>query len=539
MAQENITQETDLQPAALQLSLQAKIVVFAIFLATTVLSLTFVEAIAGAYLRSIDQKSYPLVLNLKHASSPGQGVIDRRLSQGLNLLDPHLGYARPAGGPPNAYDSPWRWPGFKTTGKESESGERIVVLGGSTTDPYYVDEWGSWSDELYRAMEKESQLAVIYNGGVSGYSTNQELIKLLRDVSALSPKTVISLSGVNDLGFAHSISTHPMVNAYQLVTLEAITGKSAAEPMLMPNIVAAFRRKQPSQGEIGVTMGVPFGLTDVEMWQRNVSMMRAISASIGADFHVFLQPVLGVDRAYAPTPEEAALYKAMLKEKPGYESKALLFYDGARNACSKMDFCHDISWVFAGKTDMYHDPRHPNHEGNKLIGREVFRILAARTAPLPQKAVGNHVVWNGVPTSSFPTSDFESWAATGAADVKNSVAIAPSEQLQAASIRLPAHTSLMKRNGAFRIPQATKVKASIYLWADEPGEVIISIARDCGSKNPELGAKKVAFDATPRKYELEYEFKHNQLCARLQLRALSEKDAIFYAWNAQLGLVEK
>mgnify|MGYP003115116715 FL=1 len=362
-------------PHSVVLSRQAKIVLGILTILATLILLLATDLMARAYLGAKGAPQYSLVWQSSDKQGKKETVVDRRLSQGLNVLDPQLGYARPAGGPTS--EPAWRRPGFRTSGDETSGAAlRLVVLGGSTSDPYYESDWGAWSETLFtRLNEGPTGPAVVYNGAVSGYSTNQELLKLIRDVPALAPDVVVSLSGVNDLNFSHSLREHPMVSPYQLVMLRTLAGKGHQSPRFMPNLLAAMRSGGEKDTQLAVTAGSSYEMTDAEMWRRNVELMNAASAQMGARFHVFLQPAMGIEPGYMPTDSEAELYAAMLSSKPDYAEKAAAFYTAARRHCEKLMYCTDISDVFAGKTGLYHDPRHPNHQGNKLIGDTVFETL--------------------------------------------------------------------------------------------------------------------------------------------------------------------
>lgn len=101
-------------------------------------------------------------------------------------LDLNLGYT---------YMMDKRHPGFQVLGMDKESDYRIVLLGGSTTDGWLY-EFKSWADFLYEKCI--GYHVTIFNGGISGYTSTQELVKLLRDGITLNPDMIILYDGVND-----------------------------------------------------------------------------------------------------------------------------------------------------------------------------------------------------------------------------------------------------------------------------------------------------------------------------------------------------
>ncbi len=146
----------------------------------------------------------------------------RAASGGYRHLDPQLGYA--AAEP------------FETFGDPSDPrAYRILTLGGSTADTRY--DANNWPGQLYDRLRASGQPVVLFNGGIVGYTTSQELFKLLRDGLLLQPDLVISVNGINDWG-AFLVEDHPMVNTYQHYLLQQLTGETGPNPpTLLPNLI--------------------------------------------------------------------------------------------------------------------------------------------------------------------------------------------------------------------------------------------------------------------------------------------------------------
>lgn len=145
----------------------------------------------------------------------------------LNAFDPTMGYAHDYLELDKKLSTAGKKiiPGFVKYGDESGDSTqvRVVVLGGSTSDgtlmPY------SWPEDLYQIMKDNRYNSVVYNGGVGGFSSSQELLKLIRDVIQLKPDIVISLDGINDISCIHSIQDYPYINPYQQFVFEYLAGK--------------------------------------------------------------------------------------------------------------------------------------------------------------------------------------------------------------------------------------------------------------------------------------------------------------------------
>ena len=89
--------------------------------------------------------------------------------------------------------------------RESIHSEKVMlVLGGSTTDPYY-NGIKSWPYFLQEMFDDNSINVRVLNGGVIGYTLAQELLLLLRDGLSEAPDYLIDFSGYNDFAPALNI----------------------------------------------------------------------------------------------------------------------------------------------------------------------------------------------------------------------------------------------------------------------------------------------------------------------------------------------
>lgn len=296
----------------------------------------------------------------------------------MSYLDPHLGYAHEHATDRALGDGQWL-PGFVIYGDAmAEDAFWIVALGGSTTDPI---DGNNWPKQMQRILASEGLHAVVCNGGVSGYSTSQELFKLIRDVLPLDPDLVISLSGVNDIAFIHSAPGHPMVHPYQKRLLETVTGER--EVMFLPNTRRWIRRwRAQDTPEIERVLGVNYGpqvaANHAEHWARNTRLMHAVAQASNIEYLSFLQPILGVG-AYDPAPEDEKLLQDAVKTYgPNYLPLAKDFFAGAGREARQMTFVVDLIDVFNGETRLYRDQRHPNAEGYGQIAQTIRDELNAR-----------------------------------------------------------------------------------------------------------------------------------------------------------------
>ena len=296
----------------------------------------------------------------------------------MSYLDPHLGYAHEHAIDRELGDGQWL-PGFVIYGDAaSKDALRIVALGGSTTDPLDRDNWPKQMQEI---LASEGVPAVVYNGGVSGYSTSQELFKLIRDVLPLEPDLIISLSGVNDLAFLHSMPGHPMVHPYQKRLLDTITGERPV--IFFPNARRRLQRwrtqKTPAIDRVlGVNYGPNVAANHVGHWARNTRLMHAVAQASKTEYVGFLQPILGVGAYDLGQDDELLIQEAIQKFGPDYLPLAKDFFISAGSEARQTPFLVDLTDLFRGQTGLYRDQRHPNAEGYRQIAQAIIDDLHAR-----------------------------------------------------------------------------------------------------------------------------------------------------------------
>jgi len=181
--------------------------------------------------------------------------------------------------------------GFEVFGNENDANAiRIVALGGSTTECslFYVKGWVRF---LVDYLKEQGIPAVVYGGGVSSYTSSQELLKLIRDVIPLNPDIVISYSGVIDLySFPKPEDgeryRRPFITRFQMQFIQQILERLTKE-VGIPVVNA------PSWNQLGhstVFYGLKNNKTAAELWIDNERMMNALCEAFEIRFFGFFQP---------------------------------------------------------------------------------------------------------------------------------------------------------------------------------------------------------------------------------------------------------
>lgn len=336
------------------------------------------EGVGMFYLKRTGAETSRFLIRQEVENDRSNRVFDTRTS--LAYLDPHLSHSHD----PSALEQLEGCaviPGFTVYGEsDDEDVLRIIALGGSTTDPVPGYDWPR---SLFELLEAKGVRVQVFNGGVSGYSSNQELLKLIRDVMPLDPDLVVSLSGINDLGFLHSVKGHPMVHPYQRKIMLHLVEASSEPPIVLPNTVLALRHVMSSRRESakGVNWGPVVRTEPVDQWLRNVRMMGSIAEEFEFNYLCFLQPIMGIGEYALSEKEKEMLEEAIDRyawRKKNYLEAVGTFYAGASEGMNRLSYCVDLSDAFAGSSGLYRDARHQNVRGVRALADAILDEIEAR-----------------------------------------------------------------------------------------------------------------------------------------------------------------
>lgn len=269
--------------------------------------------------------------------------------QGIQILDLNLAYTRDMQG--------GNVPGIAVFGDNRADDYKIAVLGGSTsTSGYY--RFKSWPEFFY---EKYCGNGVtLFNGAVEGYTSAQELIKLMRDIVCLKPDLVVVYDGNNDVARddAYGIFEIP----YMRTIMEYAGGKIG---------------QAVGKSNYQIFAGLHSSGNAVDTWLKNIEYMHAVCEINNIKFLSFMQPML-FTKDYAVSAKEDIVRKkwkfflTIYGEKAEQQMKE--FRKGAPNICRTHDYIYDLSHIFDDK-DVYMDHCHVYENGNKVIADEIYEML--------------------------------------------------------------------------------------------------------------------------------------------------------------------
>jgi lysophospholipase L1-like esterase len=287
------------------------------------------------------------------------------------IIDPHLGWAHwdKESRVDNLRKRGYSWlQGFAIYKKCSSHLSRpiILTLGGSTTDGVKYDH--SWPEELEKIFVTNGQQGSIINGGVGGYSSNQELLKLIRDGLIFNPDIVISYSGVNDdreKQTKDELIVHPMVNKQQLAILKYLT----REPYILPNIRSWLNIVRYGKNEtLGYTLGLDNNRTRSENFEENMLIMDAASRAQGAIFFGIIQPNAYFNSRHG---------RGVAAESREEVRTLLNFYSEIVTLPAKHKFIYDFTGIFEKHDDVYlADGIHTTQKGDNIIAQNIYELIS-------------------------------------------------------------------------------------------------------------------------------------------------------------------
>lgn len=278
---------------------------------------------------------------------------------GIQMLDVNLGYTRRMHGCSCCEDTTSQgiFPGIAVFGNRLTSDYKIAVLGGSTsTSGYYW--FKSWPEIFYELYCGNN--IVVFNGAVEGYTSSQELIKLMRDIVHLQPDLVIVYDGNNDIARdgTHNIFEIP----YMKTVMEYARGQINS---------GGESKKQD------IFCGVPSSESVIDTWLKNIEYMHAICKINNIKFRSFMQPML-FSKPEATSNKEVIVRKKWNFCFSAYEGKVERqmkdFRKCAPEICKTHEYIYDLSHIFDGK-DVYMDHCHVFENGNRIIAEEIFKMV--------------------------------------------------------------------------------------------------------------------------------------------------------------------
>lgn len=241
--------------------------------------------------------------------------------------------------------------GFSIIG-DSQAEKKIVILGNSTTDCSCLGV-KTWPEFLYDKFTEKGEKVTLYNGAITGYYSDQELLKLLRDVLVIKPERVLVFSGIID-----AVDHDKRKSSFMNKQMDTVYGHIDWNEM---------------EQELGYADSVEkgSGIEDIRskgrIWYDNMRIMHAICKEFSIKFHAFLQPCIWTQKKYGRM-ENRTIER--LEQATGGRVKD--FYKEVAGLIKEEEYVFDLKEIFDDETEIYYDWVHVGERGNRIIAENIF-----------------------------------------------------------------------------------------------------------------------------------------------------------------------
>lgn len=215
---------------------------------------------------------------------PVGSIVQKTTTSGFNEIDPLCGWAISNDAIVKlGFQVKSNCVEFSTDNKETSKPIKILITGGSASD--VVTHPANWPTTFVSLLRQNKIQAKVYVAAIAGYTSGQELLKLIRDGLMVQPDIHISYSGANDGDDGGYVSD------YEKEFYEKSL-KEGNVSLFLPNTVYFVRnillggRNQPQLKQCQPIEGFDF-------WRQNMSIMESIAIKNRYNFIGILQPVLG------------------------------------------------------------------------------------------------------------------------------------------------------------------------------------------------------------------------------------------------------
>lgn len=256
-------------------------------------------------------------------------------------------------------------PGLYLHGKEKETNIKIVTLGGSTTDEeqYLIP---SWPRIMFEKYCKEN--VTLYNGGIVGYTSSCELIKMTRDILYLKPDMIVVLDGYNDI--------YQGVKKKEFQSLYNIMG------YVKKDIYSSALHSKVDQN---IFRGYSLDYDIIGKWLTNIESMYAIAKIQNINFYSFMQPMVASQKIHIKHGLSIQKMCHVISDQE-IADYMRLFREFGKNIKKTHPYIHDLSHIFDEK-DVYMDNAHVWERGNEIIADSIWEVIKPRVKEIMEMKV--------------------------------------------------------------------------------------------------------------------------------------------------------
>jgi len=290
----------------------------------------------------------------------GRNEVNEVKGFGFNEIDPLCGWAMSNKSIESmGYETQQNCEVLRSKGDFPSVPLKIFITGGSTSNIALHKE--NWPNQLHQLFIKNKINAIIYAGGVGGFSSGQELLKLLRDGLPLEPDIHISYAGANDAADGGYVSKYEY-SFYKTAYRESFTS-----PILPSTIFLIKKTLNLSYYDVSIKKVQP--MNPFYFWKQNMTSMGSIAQKNDYQFIGILQPVLGIGK-YKQANENNIDPGNYRKDYQSYYPKAKEFI--LKKDSSLYDFTNVFDTV---RGNVFVDDCHINETYQPLIAAKVYNTL--------------------------------------------------------------------------------------------------------------------------------------------------------------------
>ncbi|MHC4946080.1 MAG: SGNH/GDSL hydrolase family protein [Planctomycetota bacterium] len=277
--------------------------------------------------------------------------------------------------------------------KERSSASRIIVLGGSATFGVNAS-----SDEkvftgvLERLLNDDDPgRAEVYNAGVTGYGSKQELILLATELLDYQPDLVVIFDGWNDFYFG-GVRPEGIVDAISpsYYEFDEILSRYSQRWTNVFRVSAFFRYLEKKVREATAASGPPrrFGhysdnvATYLPEYRKNLTRMVRLARANGVDVILVPQPELYHRKGKIPKVEQELRKKFNQEKRAGYEEYARTQYPAFIEAAREVAAAEGVPFVDSTaafddfKGVAFTDFVHYTDRGNEALARYLLPAVS-------------------------------------------------------------------------------------------------------------------------------------------------------------------
>ncbi|MBI4166755.1 MAG: SGNH/GDSL hydrolase family protein [Acidobacteria bacterium] len=282
---------------------------------------------------------------------------------------------------------------------------KVWFLGGSTAWGMSVPDSATIPSDLSRMLNVNADGCFqVFNLGVSGYVSNQEIVYLVQELKAgRRPDIVIFYDGVND---AYAGAYYPALPATHLGFFE-IKSKYESQLFSWPSLVrrsyllqgvtkVELQAQARLQGEKSPSDWVALGRGTLDNYETNLHFAQEMARSYGFVVHFFWHP-----SPYYGKKPLTPLEKSFCQSGAFLQAVHAVYEEAERRAASSGEF------VFLGRIfdqaseDLYVDEFHVGPRGNEMVAASIAAAIQAPPRD-PHAGAGRHAVTPANSSGTLP-----------------------------------------------------------------------------------------------------------------------------------------